>query len=61
MKIKEIRVKALLTQSEFAKELGVGYSTVQFWESTGKTPSLRYMRKLKQFCEKHGIEFTLMD
>lgn len=57
MDIKGIREKALLTQKEFAKELGVSIGIVQRWEKNENQPSLRYKRRLIQFCKENGIEF----
>ncbi|NCD06397.1 MAG: XRE family transcriptional regulator [Spirochaetia bacterium] len=56
-KIKEIRTKVLLTQEEFAKEIGVAFATVQSWENRNVEPSFKCKRKIKEFCEKHNIEY----
>lgn len=56
LEIKNIREKALLTQQEFAKELDVSYSVVQKWEQNKLKPSLRYKRRIVEFCKKNGIE-----
>ena len=32
--IKDIRIKSLLSQADFAKELGVSFSTVNRWENS---------------------------
>lgn len=55
MDIKNIRFKAMLTQEEFSKNLGVSIGIVRRWEQ-GYEPSLRYKRKLVEFCEVNGIE-----
>ena len=56
MKLKEIREKLMLTQEEFAKAVGVSYKAIQNWEQGKNEPSLRYKRKLVEFCKANGIE-----
>lgn len=47
----------MLTQEELAKELHISIMTVNRWE-TGKTaPTLRNIKSLKDFCQKHGYSF----
>ena len=54
--IKDIRCQSLLSQTEFAKELEVSFSTVNRWE-TGKTlPTYKAMKSIEQFCLRHQIE-----
>lgn len=55
MDIKEIRKKAMLTQREFAKVLGVSLGIVQKWEQKNVEPSLRYKRKIVEFCKENKI------
>ena len=54
--IKDLRCQKLLSQSAFAKELGVSYSTVNRWE-TGKTlPTYKAMKSIESFCQRHSLE-----
>lgn len=46
MNIREIRRKLFLTQTEFAKALGMSLGAVQKWEEQGTTPSLKSQRKI---------------
>lgn len=48
MDIKKLRGKLLLTQSEFAKLVGVSVNTVVSWESGKHKPSMRHLRKIKE-------------
>lgn len=59
MDIKEIRKKALLTQQEFAKAIGVSVCSVQYWEQGINQPSYRNLRKIMDFCYKHDIEIEI--
>lgn len=56
MKVKEIRQKVMLTQKEFADKLNISLGVVQNWEQGKNEPSLRYKRKLVEFCKANGIE-----
>lgn len=60
--IKTIRQKAFLTQTEFAKEINVSFSTVNRWESGKTRPNMKAMKQISKFCENNGIVFsTLQD
>lgn len=54
--IKKLRNKMLLTQSEFAKELGVSIASVARWETGENEPTMKVKRKLKILSEKYNIE-----
>lgn len=55
--VKELRRKCLLSQMDFAKEIGVSFSTVNRWE-TGKTvPNFKTMKRIQSFCKYNNIEF----
>ena len=42
---------------DFAKEIGVSFSTVNRWE-TGKTvPNFKTMKRIQSFCKCNNIEF----
>jgi len=57
--IKTVRQKALLSQEDFAKQLGVSHSTVNRWE-TGKTsPNFKTMKKIDIFCKENAIDFDI--
>ena len=46
--VKELRKRCLLSQMDFAKEIGVSFSTVNRWE-TGKTvPNFKTMKRMHQ-------------
>lgn len=55
--IKEIRVKSLLSQNDFANELGVSFSTVNRWENGHAMPNYKALKKLKEFCLANQIDF----
>ena len=55
--IRVVRKKALLSQEEFAKTLGVSVGTINRWENGKTKPNITAMKKLKNFCENSGIPF----
>ena len=55
--IKDIRVKSLLSQADFAKELGVSFSTVNRWENGKYEPTIKVKRRLKELCKEYKIDF----
>lgn len=59
MDIKKIREKAFVTQSDFAKEIGVSIVSVQKWEWGQSKPSLRNTKKIVEFCKKNNIKIDL--
>lgn len=57
--IKTVRQKALLSQEDFAKQLGISHSTVNRWE-TGKTlPNFKTMKRIDVFCKENSIDFDV--
>lgn len=59
--IKILRQKTLMTQEDFAKELGVSPSTVNRWETGKSRPNLKAMKKIKSFCSKNGLPFERIE
>ena len=47
--IKRIRQRSFLTQQEFAKIIGVAFSTVNRWESGRAKPNLKAMKSINTF------------
>lgn len=60
-KIRAIRMKSLLTQADFAKELGVSFSTVNRWENGKAIPKIFTLKLIYKFCIDHGIPFDIED
>lgn len=56
--IRDIRIKSLLSQADFAKELGVSFSTVNRWENGKALPNFKALKKLKDFCARNEIDFN---
>ncbi len=56
--IKIVRQKTFLSQTAFAQELGVSYTTVNRWETGKARPNLSAMKNIKDFCEKKKVDYT---
>lgn len=54
-KIKYIRQNLFLSQEDFAKELGVAFSTINRWENGKTKPNYRKQKALHELCKKHKI------
>lgn len=59
--IKKIRTKLFLSQEAFARELEVSFSSINRWEGGKSKPNLSAMKKLKEFCESHNIDFSELE
>ena len=57
--IKDIRVKSLLSQADFAKELSVSFSTVNRWENGKAIPNFKALKKIREFCTRNEIDFNV--
>ena len=54
--IKKLRNKMFLTQSEFAKELGVSIASVARWETGENEPTMKMKRKLNDLFVMYSIK-----
>lgn len=59
--IKKIRNKYFLSQEAFGRELGVSFSSINRWEGGKSRPNMIAMKKLKNFCDVHDIDFTALE
>ena len=59
--LKRIRQHSFLSQETFARELGVSFSSVHRWEGGRAKPNLAAMKKIKDFCERQGIDFSSLE
>lgn len=59
--VKQLRKKCFLSQEDFAKELGVAFSTVNRWENGKTKPNLIAMKAIKSFCEGNGMDYKQIE
>ena len=54
--IRELRKKMNLSQEEFAKVLGVSFSSINRWENGHHEPTIKIKRKLKALFREYEIK-----
>ena len=59
--IKRIRQRSFLTQQDFAKKIGVAFSTVNRWESGRAKPSLKAMKSINAFFLENSIPYETLE
>ena len=59
--IKQIRCRSLLSQEDFAKRIGVSFTTVNRWEAGKSKPSFKDLRNIDDYCKKENISFNTED
>lgn len=59
--IKRIRQRSFLTQQDFAKKIGVAFSTVNRWESGRAKPNLKAMKSINTFCLENNIPYETIE
>lgn len=56
-KVKFVRAKLLVSQTELAKMVGVSFPTINRWENAKLEPTFLNEKKFEAFCEKEKIKF----
>jgi len=59
--IKKIRQRSFLTQQDFAKKIGVAFSSVNRWETGRAKPNLKAMKKINTFCLNNNIPYETIE
>lgn len=59
--IKKIRQRSFLTQQDFAKKIGVAFSSVNRWETGRAKPNLKAMKKINTFCLNNSIPYETIE
>ena len=57
--IKNLRQNCLLSQEDFAKELGVSFATVNRWETGKNQPTYKALRIIDEYCKNHNVDFQV--
>lgn len=57
--IKKLRQTLFMSQTDFAQELGVSYTTVNRWEVGKAKPNYKTMKVIDDYCKSKGIEFNI--
>ena len=56
--IKNMRIKALLTQESLAEALHVSVGTINRWEKGKSKPNITAMKHIKEFCTDNGLPYA---
>ncbi len=54
--VKELRVKLILSQQEFADLLNVSFASINRWETGKHEPTIKVKRKIVELCKENNIE-----
>lgn len=56
--IKNLRRQTIKSQSDFAKEIGVSFSTVNRWETGRTIPNYKTMQAIESYCANNNLDST---
>ena len=59
--IKNMRIKALLSQEELAAKLHVTVGTINRWENGKTIPNITAMKNIKEFCDEQHFPFDMIE
>lgn len=54
--VKDLRDKLIMTQAEFAKMLGVSFTSINRWENVLNRPTTSARKKIVELCKENNIE-----
>lgn len=54
--VKELRLKLILSQQEFADLLNVSFASINRWETGKHEPTIKVKRKIVELCKINGID-----
>ena len=54
--VKELRLKLILSQQEFADLLNVSFASINRWETGKHDPTIKIKRKIVQLCKENNID-----
>lgn len=55
---KRLREKLILTQTEFAEQLGVSFTTICRWENGTHEPTMKLKRTIVELCKENNIDLA---
>ena len=59
--IRNTRMKSLLSQEDFAKELNVSVGSINRWENGKTKPNIIAMKAIKAFCEERKLKYDVIE
>ena len=58
--LKEVRKELKITQEQFARDIGVSFSTLNRWERGHRLPSPLAKQTIKTYCNDKGVSRELI-
>jgi len=58
--LKSIRKELKITQEQFARDIGVSFSTLNRWERGHRSPSPLAMQTIKTYCKEKSVSDDLI-
>ena len=59
--IKNMRIKALMSQEDLAKLLCVSVGTINRWENGKTRPTITSMNHIKAFCIDNSLDYEVIE
>lgn len=56
--VKELRLKLILSQQEFADLLNVSFASINRWETGKHEPTIKIKRKIVEICKANNIDMV---
>lgn len=56
--VKELRLKLILSQQEFADLLNVSFASINRWETGKHEPTIKIRRKIVEICKANNIDMV---
>lgn len=57
--VKELRLKLILSQQEFADLLNVSFASINRWETGKHEPTIKMKRKIVELCKQNNINVVV--
>ena len=54
--VKDLRDKLIMTQAEFAKMLGVSFTSINRWKNGQNRPTTTVRKQIVELCKEKNIE-----
>ncbi len=54
--VKDLRDKLIMTQAEFAKMLGVSFTSINRWENGQNRPTTTARKQIVELCKENNIK-----
>ena len=59
--IRDLRMKCLLSQAEFARQIHVATISINRWENGKTKPNISAMKNIRDFCKANNYSFDSIE